>query len=85
MDSFSDQYHMISEHPGGSIKYISDMLVKDNTRDPLTGKYMLQTFEQYNVGVLFVRFIQLYALSHQNPSEYKCVLKVSTAYSPSKS
>lgn len=31
---------------------------------------MLQSYEQYNVGVFLVRFIQLYSLSKKNPSKY---------------
>lgn len=36
---------------------------------------MLQTYGQYNVGVLFVRFIQLYSLSIMDPIKYNYVLK----------
>lgn len=46
------------------------MLVKDNTKYPLTGKDMLQSFGQYNVGILLVRFIQLYFLTLRNPAGY---------------
>lgn len=57
-------------HPGGCVGYITDKLVEYNTVDPVTGKYMLQSLGPYNVGVLFVRFIQLYALNNNDPSQY---------------
>lgn len=35
------QFNEMDRREGGFMGYTSDMLVKDNTRDPLTGKYML--------------------------------------------
>lgn len=65
----------MSRHPGSYVGYLSDMLVKDNTKDPLTEKYMLQSYGQYNVGILLVIFIQLYSLSQKDPGKYNFTVK----------
>lgn len=52
------------------MRRLSNNLVEDNTKDPMSWKYMLHTFCQYNVGVLLVRIIQLYSLSKKYPSKY---------------
>lgn len=49
-----------------SMSYLVRGLMVDNTKDPFTGKYMLQSYGQYNVGVLLVRFVQLYVRGLKN-------------------
>lgn len=73
-----NRFYEMAQHQGSYAGHLSDLLAQDNTRDPISGKYMLQSYGQYNVGVLLVRFIQLYSLSIKEPAKYEFKIEGST-------